>query len=87
MRAFYVAAENAILMNFSLISPKRVDAMLYSIDGSLRGNWIGFYGSQGENNIKLPLPDGDYGELQSGIYILRMAAGGRSDARKVVIIR
>ena len=87
MKAIYAGAENAILLTFNMPRPGNVEARLYSIDGSLKGQWSGLYGAAGENNIKLPLSNVRGRQPGPGIYIIRMAAGGDTAARKLVIVR
>ena len=87
MVSSYNALEDAILLSFSLSRPGQVEARLYGLDGSLVGQWNKLPGSNGLNHIKLPLSGHGSSQLVSGIYILRLAHGGRADANKLVIIR
>ncbi len=87
MISSYNALEDAIILSFSLSRPGQVEASLYGLDGSLVGQWNKLPGSNGLNHGKLPLSGHGNRQLVSGIYILRMAHGGRADANKLVIIR
>jgi len=87
MISSYDPREDAIVLSFSLSQPGQVEARLYGIDGSLMGQWNKLPGSHGINHVKLPLSGHGSRQLVSGIYILRMAHGGRADANKLVIIR
>ncbi len=87
MISSYNALEDAIILSFSLSRPGQVEARLYGLDGSLVGQWNKLPGSSGLNHVKLPLSGHGSSQLVSGIYILRMAHGGRADANKLVIIR
>jgi ligand-binding sensor domain-containing protein len=87
MKSFYSPTEDAILLSFSLSRPGSVEARLYNVDGSLVGQWNNLPGYGGLNHIMLPLSGDGSRALASGIYILRMAHGGRTHADKLVIIR
>jgi ligand-binding sensor domain-containing protein len=87
MKSSYNPVEDAILLSFSLSRTGEVEARLYRVDGSLVGQWNDLPGFNGINHIKLPLSGHTGRQLASGIYILRMAYGGRADANKLVIIR
>jgi len=87
MISSYNQLEDAILLSFSLSQPGQVEARLYRVDGSLMGQWNNLPGSHGLNHVKLPLSGHGSGQLSSGIYILRMAHGGKIEAKKLVIIR
>jgi ligand-binding sensor domain-containing protein len=87
MKSSYHPGEDAILLSYSLPRTAQVEARLYGIDGSLVGQWNNLPGFHGLNHVKLPLAGHGSKHLESGIYILRMAHGGRADASKLVIIR
>lgn len=87
MISSYDQRQDAILLSFSLSRPGYVEARLYSVDGSIVGQWDHLPGAIGLNHLKMPLSGHGSRQLVSGIYILRMAHGGRADANKLVIIR
>jgi ligand-binding sensor domain-containing protein len=87
MISSYNPREDAIHLYFSLSRPGKVEARLYRVDGSLAGQWNNLPGANGLNHVKLPLTGHGSRQLVPGIYILRMAHGGRADANKLVIIR
>ena len=87
MKSSYSPTQDAILLSFSLSRPGMVEAKLYSIDGSLVGQWNNLPGTNGLNHIVLPVSGAHNRHLTSGIYILRMSHGGRADANKLVIIQ
>lgn len=87
MNSSYYPREDAILLSFNLSQPGQVEARLYGVDGTLMGQWNNLPGYNGLNHVQLPLSGHGSRQLASGIYILRMAHGGRADANKLVIIR
>lgn len=87
IKSYYNGWEDAIHLSYYLPYPQNISASLYSIDGVLFRQWPHLSSLAGYNQVVLPCETSRGPALKSGIYIIRVDRAGRSESKKVVIIR
>ena len=75
------------MIGFDLASPLPVRLAVYSVNGRKVRDLISGYMSAGHHSIAWDGLDGAGTPVSSGVYLYRLEAGGRSETKRMLLLR